>query len=56
LVEQSQFHLVETLAAEIASLCLRQPLVVEARVTVDKPGALRFARSVGVTVTRARTD
>ena len=56
LVESSQFYLVEKLAAEIARLCLDEPRVVRASVTVEKPGALRFARSVGVTIHRTRED
>jgi dihydroneopterin aldolase/D-erythro-7,8-dihydroneopterin triphosphate epimerase len=56
LVENSQFYLVEKLAAEIAGLCLNDPRVVRAIVTVEKPGALRFARSVGVTIYRTRED
>jgi FolB domain-containing protein len=56
LVENSQFYLVEKMAAEIAAICLSDPLVEGARVTVEKPGALRFARSVGVTIERGRDD
>jgi dihydroneopterin aldolase/D-erythro-7,8-dihydroneopterin triphosphate epimerase len=54
LVETSAFDLVETLASRIADLCLRTPRVKRVTVTVDKPGALRFARSVAVEVTRSR--
>jgi len=56
LVETSQFFLVEKLAAEIAAICLDDARVERVRVTVEKPGALRFARSVGVTVERGRGD
>ena len=56
LVEESQFCLVERLAAEIAALCLQDPRVESARVRVEKPGALRFARSVGVEIHRTRAD
>lgn len=56
LVETSQFYLVEKLAAEIAAICLDDPRVERVRVTVEKPGALRFARSVGVTIERGRHD
>ncbi|MBE7474694.1 MAG: dihydroneopterin aldolase [Anaerolineae bacterium] len=56
LVEESQFYLVEKLALEITELCLADPRVERAVVTVEKPGALRFARSVGVTVDRTRAD
>jgi len=56
LVENSQFYLVEKLAAEIATLCLDDPRVERADVRVEKPGALRFARSVGVEIQRTRAD
>jgi FolB domain-containing protein len=56
LVETSRFYLVEKLAAEIAAICLSDTRVECVRVTVEKPGALRFARSVGVTVERGRAD
>jgi D-erythro-7,8-dihydroneopterin triphosphate epimerase len=54
LVEDSNFYLVEKLAAEIIALCLATEGVGRARVSVEKPGALRFARSVGVTIERTR--
>ncbi len=53
-VQESGFYLVEKLAAEIAALCLATQGVERARVSVEKPGALRFARSVGVTIERSR--
>ena len=56
LVEAAQFFLVEKMALEIANLCLADPRVERAIVTVEKPGALRFARSVGVTVDRTRAS
>lgn len=56
LVEQSEFRTVEKLATEIARLIVTEHPVIAAEVTVEKPGALRFARSVGVTVTRRRED
>lgn len=55
-VEQSRYLLVERLAEEIARLCLDDPRVERTTVSVEKPGALRFARSVGVTVVRTRHD
>ncbi len=55
LVEESKFHLVEKMAAEIAAICLEDPRVEEVNVRVEKPGALRFARSVGVEIHRTRT-
>jgi dihydroneopterin aldolase/2-amino-4-hydroxy-6-hydroxymethyldihydropteridine diphosphokinase len=56
LVEESRFYLVERLAAEIAAICLEDPRVESASVRVEKPGALRFARSVGVEIHRTRAD
>ncbi len=56
MVETSQFFLVEKLAAEIAALCLADHRVEKVSVSVDKPGALRFARSVGVTIERGQND
>ena len=56
LVEESQFYLVEKMALDIAHLCLADPRIERAVVTVEKPGALRFARSVGVTVDRTRAE
>jgi FolB domain-containing protein len=54
LVEGSKFYLVEKMATEINAICMRDERVSRAVVTVEKPGALRFARSVGVTVDRSR--
>ena len=56
MVEASTRYTVEALAADIADLCLAEPGVVRVRVRVEKPGALRFARSVGVEIERARDD
>ena len=55
-VEGSSRFTVEALAADIAGLCLRNPRVHSARVRVEKPGAVRFARSVGVEIERRRDD
>ena len=54
LVENSKFFLVETLAEKIAQLCLQNDKVAKVKVTLEKPGALRFARSVGAEVFRKR--
>lgn len=56
LVETSNFFLVEHLADEIAQVCLREPRVSRVKVRVEKPAALRFARSVGVAIERTRDD
>jgi FolB domain-containing protein len=54
--EESEFYLVERMAAEIATICLEDPRVEAVDVRVEKPGALRFARSVGVQVHRSRSE
>ena len=54
LVEGSSFCLVEALAEAAARLCLEAPRARAVTVRVDKPGALRFARSVAVEIHRRR--
>jgi len=54
LVEQSSCFLVERLAQRIVDLCLENPRVERVRVSVEKPTALRFARTVGVEIVRER--
>lgn len=52
--ESSQFHLAEALAERLADVCLTHGSVDRVQVTVEKPGALRFARSVAVEIERGR--
>jgi len=47
---------VEALAADLARLCLEDPRVRKVQVRVEKPQAVRFARSVGVEIERARGE
>ena len=56
MVESSSYMLVERLAQKIADICLENPKVQRVKVTIDKTGALRFARSVGVEIIRERRD
>ena len=56
LVENSRFFLVERMAEEIAKLCLADERVARVSVRIEKPAALRFARSVGVAIERSRDD
>jgi len=57
LVEESSFFLVEKMAAEIARVSLEYSQSIErVRISIEKPGAVRFARSVGVTIERTRDD
>lgn len=53
-VEASSFHLIEALAENIAEICLADPRVRKVDVTLDKPGALTYAESVAVEITRSR--
>jgi len=54
LVEGSQYCLIEALAEAIAGVCLQFARVEAVDVTVEKPGALRFARTVAVEISRHR--
>jgi FolB domain-containing protein len=56
MVESSSFYLIERLAGEIANICLAHSPVKAVKARVDKPGALRFAKSVGVEIFRIQTD
>ncbi|MCL5428688.1 MAG: dihydroneopterin aldolase [Chloroflexi bacterium] len=47
---------VEALAADLAAICLEEPGAQKVRVRVEKPGALRFAKSVGVEIERQRSN
>ncbi len=52
-VGASEFQLVETLAERIAAIVLEEFGVPWLRLTVNKPGAVRGSRSVGVVIERA---
>ncbi|MEX2161919.1 MAG: dihydroneopterin aldolase [Anaerolineales bacterium] len=52
--EQAQRWTVEALAADVAAICLAVPGAQAVRVRVEKPGALRFAASVGVEIERRK--
>lgn len=45
---------VEALAEDIARLCLQHANTQKVKVRVEKPGAVRFADSVGVEIERSR--
>ena len=47
-------RLVETVAEDVADVCLAAPRVASVAVTVHKPGAVHGAGDVSVTVVRAR--
>lgn len=47
---------VEALANDLAKLCLQEKGVEKVTVRVEKPGAVRFAGSVGVEIERNRNE
>ena len=53
-VESSSYGLVEALAARVVEVCLSDPRVEHAEITLRKPGAVRNTSSVGVTLRRSR--
>ena len=55
-VEASQHYTVEALATAIARICVVDHDAARVIVRVEKPGALRFAQSVGVEIERERSD
>lgn len=55
-VEESEYLLVEKLAHEIAKICVVGHGAAYVQVRVHKPGALRFADSVGVVIERRPAD
>ena len=54
LVSSSSFFLVEKMAEEIAKLVLKDKKIAELRLCVEKPGALRGSKSVGVEIFRCQ--
>ncbi len=55
-VGESEFQLVETLAERVAAILLEEFGVPWVRVRVNKQGAVRGARDVGVIIERGRRD
>jgi D-erythro-7,8-dihydroneopterin triphosphate epimerase len=49
-VEEGRFLLLEKLVADVLEICSRHSSVNTARVTIEKPHALRFADSVSLTL------
>ena len=49
-VETGRFLLLEKLVTDLVGICSEHPTVDHARVTVDKPHALRFADSVSISL------
>ena len=56
LIEDSEYKLIETLGVEIAELCLKDEKVINAIIKIDKPGALRLTKNVGVRISRSKNE
>jgi FolB domain-containing protein len=54
--ETSARFTVEALANDLAKVCLEEKGVNKVIVCVEKPGAVRFAKSVGVEIERSRDE
>lgn len=52
--ETAQRQTVEALVSDLAGVCLEEPGVLGVRIRVEKPGAVRFSKSVGVEIERFR--
>lgn len=55
-VEASEFNLVETMAHRVALLVLGEFGIDWIRISINKPGAIRGSRDVGVSIERTRAD
>jgi dihydroneopterin aldolase len=55
-VEGSKFLLIETLAHRLALLLLKEFSLEWIKIDLNKPGAIRHSRDVGVSVMRRRAD
>ncbi|PIE80563.1 MAG: dihydroneopterin aldolase [Chloroflexi bacterium] len=55
-VRESSDYLVEKMVTDIARLVLTEFNVERVQVRLEKPGALRFADSVGIEIERTRED
>ncbi len=54
-IQEGKPMLVERLVQELVDICFAmEPRVHQVEMTVEKPGALRHARSVGITIMRSR--
>jgi 7,8-dihydroneopterin aldolase/epimerase/oxygenase len=53
-VSAAQFHLVESLAHHLATTLLAEFDIAWIRLSLNKPGAIRGSRDVGVTIERRR--
>ncbi|MCJ7519243.1 MAG: dihydroneopterin aldolase [Anaerolineaceae bacterium] len=55
-IESVSRYTVEALATDLARICLDMPGVQEVTVRVEKPGAVRFSKTVGVEIHRVKEN
>jgi len=55
-LHNTHYDLIETLAENVASICLSKKEVKECIVCIDKPEALEYAESVAVEIHRKQND
>jgi len=56
-IESSRPGLIEKLVADLARVCFEtDDRIEEVEITAEKPGAVTFTRSVGVTIRRTRAE
>lgn len=53
-VDQSSFHLLESLADGIATICLQDHFVQKVQVCIEKPKALKLAKAASIELIRER--
>jgi dihydroneopterin aldolase len=53
-IAEAEFHLVETLAHKLATTLLAEFDIAWIRLSINKPGAIRGSRDVGVSIERQR--
>lgn len=51
-IEPSKYFLIERVAQVVADICLSDRRIEKLKVTIEKPGALRFAKAPAVTIYR----
>ena len=55
-VESSRYELIETLIEKVAEILVQEFGIPWLRITISKPGAVRGARDVGITIERGNRD
>ena len=56
LVEESRYDLLEALTRRVLDEIMSNPLVIRARVEIEKPYALRYSRTVSVEMSAEKKD